>query len=146
MSKRISKQSKNEVMNFKHLGFSNTRIASKLDISEGSVRNILKEKNYNGKVSLPGRKKILSQKEERMIIRKYDSGKLENTTNGVSMVKEIFSKDISNSTIRRLVHKNGLRNYKKSCKPDISKKNIKARKAFYQKFKDSNFFKNNLLR
>ncbi len=61
---------------------------------------------------------------------------METTTNGVELVKEKYEKDVSNSTIRRILHQQGFKNYKKQHKPMISKSNILKRKNFY------NFHKN----
>ncbi len=84
MAKRISKEIKEKIIKLKQEGLSNNKIASKLFISEGSVRNLLKAEKYDGKNCPPGRTKRLSEREEKMLCREYDKGFLENTTHGVA--------------------------------------------------------------
>ncbi len=105
MAKKINLKSKEETVNLKENGLSNVAIAKKLLISERSVQRILKEKNCKIENLAQGRPKKLFKREENLVIRQFDRGVLENTTNGVEFVKDRLEKNISNSTVRRLVKK-----------------------------------------
>ncbi len=120
--------------NLNKLGKSSRLIANKLSISKTTVRRILAEKNITS-----NRPKILTTREERLIVRKFTSGEAETTTHGVELAKSMANKKVSNSTNRNVLFKNDLKSYKKQKKPTISKSNFKKRKAFYQKFQDASF-------
>ncbi len=125
-------------MELKDLGVSNVKITSKININEKSVRRILKEKNFERKISKSGRPKKLSLREKKQVLRTFENGNLENTTNGVEFVKKIWKKNVDNSTIRRLITKNGMKSYKKHVNHPFLKKLV-SRKCFYEKCKNFNF-------
>ncbi len=86
-----------------------------------------------------GRPRILNDKEKRQIISKFISGNAEKTIQNVTLVKEYCNKNISNSTIKNILHKYDLKNYRKQKKPVISKSNLKKRKNYYEKHKNHTF-------
>ncbi|ORD92861.1 hypothetical protein ECANGB1_74 [Enterospora canceri] len=107
--KRLSKE-KIELINVpcnSHL--SNRKLAVKLGLSEQSVRRFRIKKSKN----LPGRPNVLSKKETNVILRKFGSGLLQVSSDGIAYVAESFDKKIEKSTIRKLLIKNGFRSNKK---------------------------------
>ncbi len=122
MRKPIDENIKTKVMEKKLSKQSNAVISKELNISETSVSRILKEKNFEGKNLKGGRPRIINNREENLLIRNFDNGTIQNTTQGVSFSKEFFNKSVSNTSIRRILKKNDFKNYKKVSKPEISKK------------------------
>ncbi len=85
---------------------------------------------------MPGRPKKLTSREEKLIVRNFNNGKCETTTDGVNLVSETLQKTVSNSLIRNKLYENNMKSYKKQQAPLISKKNLRARKIFYEKYKN----------
>ncbi len=75
-----------------------------------------------------GRPKTLTTREEKYLVWEFVLGNAQTTTNGKVIAQDKFNKSISSSSVRRVLFKNGIKSYKNSKKPFISKANILKRK------------------
>ncbi len=139
MNKKLTDSDKKKIFMMNHDKKSNTNIAKTFNVSKTTIRRVLDEKNLSSNAKNNGRPKKLNMRQERQIIRKFISGEAETTTEGVALAKKYANKDVSNSTIKKIIHKNGFKNYRKPEKPSISRSNLTKRKAFYEKFKNYTF-------
>ncbi len=122
------KKIQNDVVYHAKNGHSNIMNAKKHSISESSVRRILKERKINVENNLGGRPKKLSEKEERFLIKKFNTMEATNSTSGVKLIQEITNKKISKSTGKRTLYKHGYKSYKRKKAPLLTKKHLNARK------------------
>ncbi len=83
-----------------------------------------------------GRLKKLTTREEKYLVSKFVLGNAQTITNGKVITQDKFNKSISNSSVKRVLFKNGMKSYRKSKKPFISKANIRKRKEYYDNIHD----------
>ncbi len=82
----------------------------------------------NASSNTGGRPKILSMRQKRIVIKHFKRGDGQTTTFGVDLIKSKLVLDVSNLSIRNILHNNGYKNYKKNFKPFILLTNIKKRR------------------
>ncbi len=89
---------------------------------------------------------MLSNAEERYVVRKFAMLEATTSTNGVKILQEVTNKNVSRSTVEKTLYKHGFKSYKRRKAPAISKKNLAARKSYYQKHKGKtyDYFKNHI--
>ncbi len=119
-------------------------IAKEFSVNEKTVRNIKNKHSIKKVGGKPGRPKKLSVREERLILRDFRNGDLENATEGVRYIQKTFSKIVSNEFIRTLLKKNNIKAYHKRKIPFLTKKHLNQRKRYYECHKKKTFedFKN----
>lgn len=141
---KINNDTRDEVKRLALQNISNVQIGRALNISEGSVRNILKEQGVKKSGDRGGRPEVLSDKEKRLVLREFENARCTTAQNGVVFVKNQFDKTLSVSYIKNLLHKNGFRSYTQKKMPLLSSKNVKARKKFHIEHNEKTFdaFKN----
>ncbi len=139
MSKKISTDDEKEIVRLGKLNISNVKIATKLNVSDGTVRNYLKKHGIEKQNNQGGRPKILNLREERYVLREFENGNIQTTTHGVSCIKEKTGKNVSRDLISKMLKKDGFKNYRSIKKPSISSKNKKARRKFFMEHQKKNF-------
>ena len=103
-------------------------------IDSKNKRNRTNVQIYNKKNPSGGPKK-LSERDERTILRIIESGQCETGVEVSKYLSKFHQKDISASTIRKLLRKVGMRSVKKAKKPFLSSKHRKQRYEFSKKYK-----------
>ncbi len=137
--KNLSEETKKRIVLNKENGSSNREIAKKLNVSHTTVSNVLKEKNIKIISEKKGRPKCLSKRQERKLVKQFQVANCLNSTDGVGFIKEVTGKDVSNQLVRNVLKKNGITAHKRIKAPEISTKNLKCRKKFYETHKGKTF-------
>ncbi len=113
--------------------------AIKHKVSERTIRRIIKKNNAVNFGNLPGRPKILNSREDRLLVRKYGNCEIKTSSQGVSLIRDITNKEVSKSTIKRRLYSDGYKSYKEKKAHLLSKKNLKARKKYFQTHKGKTY-------
>ncbi len=137
--KKIKNDIRDNVVYLAKKGVSNVKNSKVNDISEMSIRRILKERNVNVKKNYGGRPKKLSNGEERYLLKKFNSMEATNSSSGAKIIQEATNKKVSKSTIKRTLYKHGYQSYKRKKAPLLTKKHINARKRYYEAHKGKSF-------
>ncbi len=86
--RKISEKIKTYVVEDHLNNMSNRKIATKYNISEKSVRRILKEKKNTFSRNLGGRPTVLKPKETNYLLREFSKGSIHTSTDGVGLIKK----------------------------------------------------------
>ena len=118
-------------------GYPSRYIASKENVSQSTVIRIKQRKDTNGTFKnqpKSGRPRYLTGRNERNVLRLISSGKC---TNAVAIQKKLKIEDkieVSESTVKRTLRRNGLSSRIKCKKPYLRKKHRIARMKFAKKY------------
>jgi transposase len=96
------------------------------------LSTVSRHSNLEGIKSPPkkGRPKKLTPRDENFIVKEISSGKVPNATKMAKEIEERFDIAVSADTVSRVLKKKGFKSAEKKEKPQLSKKNIKARLEF----------------
>ncbi|KAE8886697.1 hypothetical protein PF010_g29049 [Phytophthora fragariae] len=120
-----------------HRGLGYKKIAKILEMSAGSVRNIVKYyKKHGHSVVSPrsGRKKITDVRQDRRIVREVEANRFVSATRLAVQVEANIGRKISAWTIRARIHAAGLNGRTARKNPYLSKKHRRARLAYAKKY------------
>ena len=141
--KTISYSKTNNIIQSLNSGKSYGNISIEQGDSKGTVYNIATKNSKNktsneiyDKGNLGGRPRKLSERDERIILRFIESGECETAVEVSKHLSKFHKKNISASTIRRLLRKAGMRSEKKVKKPYLSSKHRKERYEFSKKYRN----------
>lgn len=135
MRKPLSQKNRERVDYFLMKGITTREVAKKMKISKGLVSKIAKEKGFQTK-NKSGRKKILSERDEKFCAREITSGRASTAAAVRRNIRETFDVNASEKTISRALKNQGLNSAVKKKKPELSPKNIKARLQFAKTHQD----------
>lgn len=132
---KISQKVKQQLVHLLESGVGHRKISRTLKIPKSTVTWHAKKQ---GMKSPPkkGRPKILSERDENFIAKKISSGVVPNATKMSKEIKERFDISVSRYTISRVLKKKGFKSAEKKEKPQLSKKNVKARFDFAKAHQD----------
>ncbi len=135
MGKKISEQVKNNILSQLLHGKSSRIVAKSCRVGKTVVQNIAKS-NEVQLMGKKGRPKILTQRDEKMCMKKITSGEAKSAVHLTKILNNDRNFAISRKTVARALNKQGLKAGEKKKKPDLSQKNIKARLEFANKHSD----------
>lgn len=120
-------------------GKSQREIARIVKCSRGAVEHTLKRFAVTGSHEnrpKSGRKKVTSLREDRDLIRSSLRNRKKTSSELAAAASEVTGRQISARTVRRRLLEAGLKGCKARKKPWLSKKNIKKRLEWAQRYKD----------
>jgi transposase len=126
MAKRLTEREIERIRFLQGRGKSIRQIATRLGRSKCAIQQHASVKFS----ALGGRPKLLSEREERLLIRDVSTGKLENAAAAARHLSETRGTSVSRQTISRALQRGGLKSVAKKKKPAISLKNKKQRLAW----------------
>ena len=137
-SKEYSQQVRKKIVDFYKSGLSFGAISKQSQRPRAHVQTIIRKYKAFGTTETlqrSGRKSKLTTKDEQILVRKVE---LNPKTTKKDMVKELAMSDIkvSTSTIKRMLHKNGLKGYRYRKKPLLQDRHRKARLKFARDHQD----------
>lgn len=131
-SKELSTDLKKRIIELNKSGKSLAAISKQLQVPRATVQTIVcKYKVHGTVVSLPrsGRKRKLSPASERKLVRMVKS-QPRTTKKQVCNALEAAGTQVSVSTVKRVLHRHGLRGCRARRKPLLQKRHLKARLKF----------------
>ena len=141
--KTISYSKTNNIIQSLNSGKSYGNISIEQGVSKGTVYNIATKNSKNktsneiyDKGNLGGRPRKLSERDERIILRFIESGECETAVEVSKHLSKFHKKNISASTIRRLLRKAGMRSEKKVKKHYLRSKHRKEGHEFSKKYRN----------
>ena len=97
-----------DVTSLLHQGLSLNEIARKLSVSKGYVHKI-KQKCAPDRVGCAaGRRKLLSDRQESLVVRKITSGEVDTAVDAAKILRSIHQANVHPDTVRRVLKRNGL--------------------------------------
>lgn len=133
-NKPINEENLQKIKNFLRNGLSHRRIASLVGVSMGLVSKIRRKLDNPPTKNRGGRPKILSEADERKILRDLRSQKFNNAVELKRFINSSLNITISAETIRRTLRNAGLRGRAKVKKPLLSAKHMKQRLDFAKNY------------
>lgn len=125
-----------DVQNLLTQGLSTRQISSRLSTSQSTVQRIRNQLKDLPATHLKGRPRKLTPQDERTLIRYVSRGDVSSTSEASHLLREDTGVTVSKWTVQRSLHRSQFRAIEKKKKPLLSKKNIKARLAYYSAHKD----------
>ena len=95
MNRKLTKLDLKELTTLAAAGESNVQIGRRLGVSTYCIRKNRKDLGIPSSKNIGGRPKILTQREERRLIREFEAERIETSTQGAIFVKSRFEKKIS---------------------------------------------------
>lgn len=129
-------QTKKEAISLLKKGCTTRQTAQRLEVSQQTVSQWLKQSQEQIQRVGSGRKRKLTTRDVRMIVFKMASGKIETATDAARVMWEQYGVRVSRQTISRELHEYGLKSFVKKKKPKLSSVNIKKRKEFAKEHKN----------
>jgi transposase len=120
-------------------GLSLREVASKVNVHYSTVSRIKNNIKNNGefvKKHRHGRKRLLSEREDRIIAKIINSGEASNAVEAQDLFNKRFNLNLSINTIRRSLNRSGLVSRVKKKKPFLSEKHMKKRHEFAKKYQN----------
>ena len=133
--KPISQQCRLDVINLVQNGLSDRQIAVQTGLGRSTVQRIRKKWHPEHPTPAPGRPRILSATQERIIVRSITSGKADTSETVRKAINTEHGILVSTQTIRNILKKNGLKAGPKIKKPLLSARHLKLRLDFARKYK-----------
>lgn len=119
-------------------GKSYTEISSILHVSRNTVAKIVqrfkREDRIHARSKNAGRPRILTQSEERLILRKIKLNPRSSAPKLTREVRKDFKKDVNPETIRRVLRRDGLHGRIARKKPFINERNRKRRLEYAREY------------
>ena len=134
--RRPNLELRNNIIQLRNEGLSFAQIASKLNTSTSVVQYHCPSSLRQLATIKKGRKRILTDRDERLVVRKIVSGQLKNAVEGQMMLSKGLSIKLSAETVRRSLRRNGLKSIKKPKKPLLNAKHMEERYKFALAHKD----------
>src|SRR5215469_9793508 len=132
----LSSSKVSSILSLLDSGHSVRDIASKVEVSIGTIRNIIKKHRPDAPKSFGGRKRKLSATDLRHATYLITSGKMDTAVQVTKALKEIKSMDISAETIRWRLRGIGMQPLVKKKRPSLSKRHRRERLDFAIGHKD----------
>ena len=124
--KKLTEEEQGKIRAFKEAGLSNREIGRRIGRSRTPINNFLNDpKGYNA-VHAGGRPKVLSERDERQIIRELKK----NRRTSIGQLKAKTKVNASNSTVRRFLRKKDIRRKKMKGQPRLSNDHKQRRLQF----------------
>lgn len=142
----LSREKRALALKWHRNGWTNKKIAKELEAHPSTIGRILSHIQQTGHLSptkSPGRKRILSSREERLASRKIQTTPGATALTISKELEEAHGKAIRPDVIRRSLHRQGLFGRKKAKKPFLNRQQRKARMNFAKLYleKDENFWR-----
>ena len=128
--KSLSTNKINSIIARLDAGQSYENIAAEIGVSKGVITKIRKQHRSDLQLSLGGRPSKLSENDIRHTIRQITSGKIDNAATAARALQDCTNVSVTPQTMRRALHKQGMKAVVKKKKPALSKKNQAARLHF----------------
>jgi transposase len=128
--KKVPKEVVVQIKHYIRRFYTSREITKLFDVSKSTINNISKKMGTNVRKHKPGRKRSLSKKETKFLMKSFDSGIVQNSNEGVNLVKKNFDKNISGSLVRKVLNEGGFICYKKQKKPLLLEKHVVERLRF----------------
>ena len=132
--KKISNETIQTVTFLLERGFCGRKVAKKVGISHTSVNNIRKRHAPELNVTTGGCPEKLTPRDRRTLARIVTSGRADTATEASSILHNELKLSVDAQTCRRALRKEGLRSYVKRRKPGLTKRHIRARLEFAQRY------------
>lgn len=134
--KLLSQQYRKNIISLLQHNKSTRQIADQLHVSHSTVSRIKKKILPDTQKSSGGRPHVLTEHDERSIIRSISSGHCNTATEAQKNLREHQKINISAQTVRNILKKNGMKAYVKAKKPLITQKHKKQHLEFAKKYKE----------
>lgn len=132
----ISDDTDNNILSLLKQGNSIRKVANQCRVSKSKIQKIRAKHFPNLVVSVGGRPTKLSAQNKRFCVREITSGRSKTGVEVSRKLKADLSINICDNTVRNALREAGLGAIKKTPKPKLSPKNIKARLAFAKRHQD----------
>jgi transposase len=133
--KKISKKIIREMVKLKRGGFKVNDICDRLEVSQRTVYNYTKECTSKKASRSAGRPRCLSKAEISFLVSQYKENKLQNLTDGVSLIQKKFKVTVTKQTVKNYLNKAKLKCFIKASKPLLTEAHKKIvfflQKNFY---------------
>jgi transposase len=126
-----------KIYNIKHLlqqGKSYREISIVTGVSCGSISKIKKQNCPELPIKQGGRPKLLTDRNNMLLVRKLTSGAIETATEGARFLERITNQLISRFTAARAMHEAGLEPRKRIKRPALSSRHKKLRLEFARRY------------
>ena len=124
--KKISSQSRDNIISLIDSGLTTRKIATQLRVSQSKVSRVRKESRESVQKSRGGRPGKLTTRDKRKLVQLVCSGKVDNATQMKNELKNITGINISSDTVRWALEQAGMKAITKKknlgCYQDIKKK------------------------
>ena len=134
--KPISIDSRNNIDSLLQKGLSIRQVSEKCGVSKSTIQEIRAEYLPELNPSPGGRLAKLSAQDQRFCVRSITSGRLNSSVEVAKKLETELDLKISKHSVRRALHRSGLKASEKVEKPNLSTKNAKARLDFANAHKD----------
>ena len=134
--KKISKQNIIVIQALLSEGKSIREIAKRTGISKSKVGEVRKDMDLEATSIKKGRPTKLSQADDRMIARIIRSGKADNAVQATQTLNKHLEYEVSSSTVRRSLKRQGMKAVVKKKKPMLSALHRRARRVFAEKYRE----------
>lgn len=131
--KRLPAQTEDRIVYLLQSGKSGVQIEQITGVSTGKISAIRKARCPDLPKSSGGRPSLLSDYDNRLIVRSITSGKVNTATQAKKVLQDATNKSVSASTIRRSLKKAGMKGKVKPNKPLLSKKHQRNRLKFAER-------------
>lgn len=128
--KTTSPQKINDAISLLHQGISYRNVASRLSISKSMVSKIQKTHFPGRKSPQGGRPRLISTRQENLIIRKIVSGELDTAVDVKKSLQQHQQVNVSADTVRRVLKRKGMKSAVKIKKPLLRLRHVRDRFAF----------------
>jgi transposase len=130
MPKALSRQTQDNIVSMLQRGYSHREIANTLHVSVGSVHNLRQVHVSDVNRLRRGRPRKLNRTQERRCVLEMVRGRVGTCADLARSSQQVLGVKVSSHTIKRALHRAGLRSQTKVKKPHLSLKNVKARLEF----------------
>lgn len=136
--KPLSNEIRKQIENGLAGDLSNRQIATKFNVSAGSVDIIAKKVFPNGRPFKSGRPPKLSERQKWFCARQISSGRAENASQVQQILKNDLNIEVVPRTVRNALQNVGFERIIKPRKPMLSQKNVKYRLSWARSHADNN--------
>jgi transposase len=134
--KRLTAEQKKTVIFHLQQHKSVNQVSSITNIGRTSIQRIAKDSGITLQSKSPGRPSILSQKTQRHIVHKVQTGQLDTAVEAQKLITPITERSVSVKTVRRCLRRAGLRGALEVKKPFLSQHHQKAHAEFARAHKN----------
>jgi len=127
--KKLPQQKRNDIVSLLKSGKSVKDVTKSHKVSKSTVSKLRNESGITKKKKF-GRKKLLSKRDEEFCKNKIVTGQMQHATDVKKALEKNFGINVSTNTVKRSLHRSGLKVGKKKKKPALSPKNRKMRLEF----------------
>lgn len=126
----LTQEKKDKIIYLLNQGLSHREIARQCNVSTSSVSQVRQKSSLTITKNKGGRRKKLTPRESRYIMRQIASGRVSSARNMVPVMNEELNIICSERTIRRALNNEGMIAFKRRKKPKISAINRRKRRLF----------------